>query len=471
MNRIFSEPIATWTNSLLFIGISLVVFIIGIGSAIAPIYLAIFSMMPLFVILACWQFRIAVLVMLLFASGLIPNSFTPAIPFLGGTIRTEDMFLGFLIVIGTIRLLAQTNKIENHALWYPFYFFIFLVIFSLLIAKGHHNKPRWMMFEFRLQLYWFYAPLLVMCIKEEKHLNAALNFVIFLSTILAIAVIFQSLTGIRILNHGMLSPLVTVTDINRDVNRSTFGGFQAFVVFTFILTLARLSRHEMSPLLAFPVLLLIALGLIVSFGRGVWAVSFVITFIASIWLGKNSFIKIWTVLLTVGTVIILTSVLLKPQLADAVFSRLMSVSHELEEGESWEWRMMEQEWALRTIQKHPISGIGLGGEYSPLRDRTKDPEQMIMTHNSYLYIALKFGLFGLLFPLWLCLAVLRKAKQLNTTLSISLACAFLNPVLIGYTQMEWVSIYGILSMATMVGLLVTHDRFQRNCRSSLCLEK
>jgi O-antigen ligase len=281
-----------------------------------------------------------------------------------------------------------------------------------------------------------------------------------MSSLVAAAMVFQTFTGIQILTDSRFDPLVTNSEVNSKFMRSFFGGFQGFVVFSLVLMLARLARREISVSIAIPVLLLLILSLIVNFGRGLWAVTFVSVFIASVWLGWRSFVKIWATLLFVASMIAATSFLIMPDLLGAIVSRVASVDREVTSGDSWDWRMIEMEHGIKTIKKYPIRGIGLGGEYMPVINKNMAEDQVAMSHNSYLYIALKFGLLGLLFPAWLCIALLLKARQIGDTLSISIGSAFMDPVLVGYTQMEWVHMFGVLFMATMVGLLVTHDRLR-----------
>ena|GEM_PF-2470376 len=454
--RATREGIST-TDVLVFSGIGFVIIFTGFGIAVSPIYFAIFSLIPIFVILACWQFRIAVLVMLLFASGLIPRAFTPTIPFFGGAMRTEDLFLIMLGIISMFRLIMQSDSIKNNSLWFPLYFFTILVIFSLFIAFGYKNKPRLIFTEFRTIMYWFYAFLLVVSIKREEHLRTATNFIIVLSVFVSVAVIIQSFADIQILNNSRLEKLLTVTDVNYDINRSTFGGTQGFAVFSLVLVLARVSRRDMPPILAVPTLIIIAFALLVTFGRGVWAMSFMVVFIASVWLGWKSFFRIWGAVFLVVAIIGSTSFVVKPDLFDAAVSRATSVGHELEKGGSWGWRRMEIDYGTALIKKYPIRGIGLGGEFMPSMNKNMHEDHTAICHNSYMYLALKFGLLGLLFPVWLCVTMLLKAKNIGDPLAIAVGSAFLNPIVIGYTQMEWANMYGVLFMATMVGLLVAHD--------------
>jgi len=445
---------------ILLFGVILTIFL-GVGSAITPVPLAIFSIVPIFIILSCLKFRLATLVMLFFTSGLIPEQLTPSFPVAGGVVRVEELFLGFLSLILIFKLGLKVDRFRSNSLCYPIYFFFTLVAISLFIAIGNQNKLKFILTEFKFTLYWIYAFILSITIKDKKGLTTTVDFIVLLSVILAIVVVFQSFTGIRILNHGMLNELVTVDEAIQGINRSTFGGFQAFVVFSFVLTLNRLVKREIYPLIAIPVLIVISLGLLVTFGRGVWAVTFVSIFIASIWLGRKYFVLIWVILGLTGIVLGMLLFIIKPELVNAAYARMTSIGAELERGSSYDWRRIENEWALKSIQKHPIIGLGLGGEYKPQQARFMGEHESRTIHNSYLWIALKFGLFGLIFPVWLCSLLLLKAKRIGNTLAISIGAAFLNPILVGYTQMEWSSISGVLFMATMVGLLIILD--QLNC--------
>jgi O-antigen ligase len=429
--------------------------------SIAPIFIAIFSLIPIFFILVCLKFRLAVLVMLIFATGFVPGFLTPTIPVLGGTIKAEDMFLCMLIVVGMLRLTLKIDTLQKDTFWYPLLFFAILVVFSLLIALEYNNKLRYIIFELRRQIYWFYAPLIVMCIKGKEELDNTINFIIFLATLLAVMICIQSFTGLQLINNSSVQPLVTLNAVNYDVTRSRFGGFQLLVVFALSITLARVARNEISWKLSMIILLPIILGLIVSFGRSVWAVSIVVIFITSAWLGLRYFIKILSTLFLAAGMIVSTSALVKPELLTAIVDRTESVDREIASGSSWDWRIIEKESALEVIKKRPIQGIGLGGEYLNGMTKYVDETQKIAAHNSYLWFALKFGVLGLLFPLWLLLAVLRRASQLGTSLSIACGAAFFNPILVGFTQMEWTTAAGILCMATIFGLLAAHSHMTK----------
>jgi O-antigen ligase len=94
---------------------------------------------------------------------------------------------------------------------------------------------------------------------------------------------------------------------------------------------------------------------------------------------------------------------------------------ETSETESLQWRAFETEKALLSIRKHPLTGVGLGNRYRELtafqsessgyytRGSIATDEVSRFTryvHNSYVSIAVKMGVPGLLALLWFFVAVL-----------------------------------------------------------------
>jgi O-antigen ligase len=452
----------------------------GLASATYPILILIVIMMPAMILVAIWKLHWAVLLLLVFSTGLIPPQLTPRLPLLGGTVRAEDLLLAFTVCIAFLKFLAYKNrnksKIPNFEsrLYYPVYFFAALVVFSLLIAFGiFDNKPKYVAYELRVCLYWLYGFVLYFSITSEDLLKRTIHFIVILSIIMAIAVITQSITGWRILSHSMLGTLDNAGVLLKDVNRSTFGGFQNFVVFALVILLVHLSRGTMKFYAAAPLLMIIIVGIVVTFGRMVWATTFVSVFIASAWLGRRHFIRIAAMGMIITICIVSVVSVVRPVLIEAVVARLTSVDKDLRGGESWGWRQGENEYAVKKISQYPVFGIGLGGEYQPVRNRQMDTEQTRMIHNSYLYLLLKFGIIGLIFPIWLCFSIWRECWRLsrsknstaeNRALAVAVGAALWMPVLTGYTQPEWMEAKGVLFISTMLALLVAQERFEKQKR-------
>lgn len=447
------------SNVFLFLGVLIIVSFVGVGITLSPVKMIMFSMLPFFLIVACWKFKYAVLLMLLFASGLVPEQLTPSFPFVGGTIRTEECVLAVLIFFLFFRVLFGIDKITDNNLYYPVYFFLFLGCFAFILALGFHNKSKFIAAELRTVLYWLFIFILACSIKNKSDIKRVLSFIIGLSVLLSIAVTVQSFTGYKLLNNSSVGTLVTVDSANYSISRSTFGGFQGFVAFSITYLIAMVSRKEVSIWIGLLLITIMAIGFLVTFGRGVWAVTFLVIFVTSIWLGFRCFIKIWMGLAIVVAVIALIFSIIKPEFIDAVTNRVLSINEEMDRGDSYGWRKIENKWAWKMIVKKPF-GIGLGGEYKSQEASFMGEHETRILHNSYLWMALKFSVLCFLFPIWLGFAILIKAKKIGTSLSIALGASFLNPLLVSFTQMEWSSQYGVLFMATIVGLLIAHNNLE-----------
>jgi len=442
-----------------FFLMSFLILFLSFWLSIAPIYTAIFLILPIFTIIAFIKFRLAVLLLPFFAAGFIPKQLTPTFFIAGGKVGVEDCVLVLLIIICLIRIFFGKNRFTNDPLYYPFYFFFLLCILATFMALVYSNKPALLLVELRTVAYYIFVFLLSISIQNQKDLSFSLNFIVILSVLISLTVIIQSFTGIQIRSYGSVELLNTIDkDTNTGVLRSRFGGLIYMAIFSFNYILARVARKEISVLVGVLVLSIIGFAVLVTFGRGAWMAFFVSILVLSVWLGRQSFIKIWVVLLTIGLAGVLISLAIKPEFIGVVVDRALSVSEEIEVGGSVAWRKFENEEAMRTIKNKPILGAGLGGEYRRGENNSiMGNYDTIMLHNSWLWLMLKFGIVGILFPIWLVMTVFYKAKELGTSLSIAAAASLLAPIVVSTTQMEWATPFGILNITIIVGFLVAHS--------------
>ena len=447
-----------------FLGATCLLFVLGIEISTKPIYVAIFSLVPVFAIIAFIRFRWAVLLLLFIASGFIPKPLLPSFSVAGGVVRAEDLLLVLLLVACFVRVFIKKNQFVNNSVYYPFYFLFLLSVLGMIIALGYHNKTSFMLIELRIICYYTYAFLLPISMQNKKDLDGILKFVVVLSVAISITVILQSFTGVQLRSYGDVETLITADSAQHGVMRSRFGGLIFMAVFSFIYTLTKLIRKEMPTWIGLLILSIIGLSVIVTFGRAAWIGSIVSILIVSIWLGRYSFVKIWSLLIALAFVGALAALAVQPNFLDAVVSRAFSIDKEIESGSSYEWRRRENYFAIKKIKEYPFFGIGIGGKFrEPQKDEIMDKYAEHFLHSSWLWFVLKFGVVGILFPIWLVIVVLHKAKQLNTSLSIAIGSAIIAPVVVGQTQMEWTTPFGILGITTMIGLLVAHANFiQKN---------
>jgi O-antigen ligase len=115
---------------------------------------------------------------------------------------------------------------------------------------------------------------------------------------------------------------------------------------------------------------------------------------------------------------------------NAIGMRLESMLHPTKES-SANYRLVEWANAMISIKKHPLQGIGLGGVL-PMEiylSRTN----LLGVHNTYLWVAVKLGIFGFFSYVFLQICFIRQLLWQNThlrdpflrTLSRGLFCVFL----------------------------------------------
>jgi len=451
-------------NVVVFSGLCCLILFIAFITSIAPVYTLVFLMLPVFALIALIKFRLAVLCILFITAGFIPKQLTPSFYVAGGELRLEDCILGLLFIICLIRVAFRNNRFINNSIYYPFYFLFSLIILGTILAFGLRNKLLFILIELRIFFYWIYPFILAISIQNKNDLNYALKFVVILSVIVSAAVIIQGITGVQLRNYGTeIETLETLGKHSHGIIRSRFGGNIVIANFSFVYILARVGKKEISLQVGLLILTLIGFAIIISFGRGAWMGSFVSILALSIWLGRSSFIRIWTIIMILCTIGILTTLTIKPEFFDVIIDRALSVGEEIDRGGSFMWRKMENAHAIQTIQNNPIFGVGIGGEF-----KRPDKSGYIMgksethyLHNSWYFFMIKFGIIGILFPIWLTIAVFHKTRKLNTSLSIASASALLMPIVVGATQMDWINPRGILCITTIIGLLAAHANLER----------
>jgi O-antigen ligase len=144
------------------------------------------------------------------------------------------------------------------------------------------------------------------------------------------------------------------------------------------------------------------------------------------------------------------------------FSSILTPS-ETAESDSLQWREFEIEKALQSIQRQPLTGVGLGNRYRELTAYQSEASGLwtwnsVATgvvsrftryvHNSYLALAVKMGIPGLLAFLWFCAAVLLKGAQVYRDLPDSEYKGMVLGILVGFASLfVWVYFHAHLIKA------------------------
>jgi O-antigen ligase len=208
-------------------------------------------------------------------------------------------------------------------------------------------------------------------------------------------------------------------------------------------------------------------GLAVQFGRGVWvaaAAGLIIS--AAIFRGVAGILRVVTVGILVISLVVGAAAIFKPRMAEALLARAVGIGAEIESGGSYGWRKAENSAAMARLERSPLTGTGLGGDYK--QTFSAEGSFKIETsyiHNAYLYFPLKMGLLATLIPLAFVVAFVVTIRQgqlrhrgptADPALVAALCGAFAVPVITSYTQPEWVNPLGIAAFAVLMGLALLY---------------
>ena len=151
-------------------------------------------------------------------------------------------------------------------------------------------------------------------------------------------------------------------------------------------------------------------------------------------------------------------------MAEAALERFTGIGAEFRAGESFGWRLRENDAALARIERHLFTGVGIGGEYK--QTGSLDQETTYI-HNGYLYFPLKMGIFAAFIPFAFIVAFVitvrqagvRHQKTGDPAFVAALCGAFSVPVMTSGTQPEWTAPQGIAAYAILIGLALLYRSF------------
>jgi O-antigen ligase len=144
------------------------------------------------------------------------------------------------------------------------------------------------------------------------------------------------------------------------------------------------------------------------------------------------------------------------------------------ETESLQWRVYENEQALRAIAAHPVLGMGLGASYREPAVNRSEAEQVDwgltrFIHNGYLYLTVKMGPLALaLFLLFICgflvlgwQAFRRMEDGVHRRLLLGVLASFVGLLQWLLTQPHVFFAEGTATIGLMVGLAIALSRLGR----------
>ena len=334
---------------------------------------------------------------------------------------------------------------------------IVVVSFGLAIVYFHNSVSN-IYRDGRVFLYWLWLPILWrMVAGHQEGLQKLVRVLLGVAFTVVLVAGFQWVSGIQIVATGLVASLGATSGFNESVTRVQMPGF-LFVTWAIIWVCLQVLYKRINLLLGGLMLLVLIAGLYVNFGRGLWTWTFIGVMIPLFFVGGGRSVKLIAVVILGGLFSVATLAIVKPSVLENVSERLLSVQNEGGRRTSYGWRALENRESLTTLQRSPAVGVGVGGEYRPwLHELRLFPDHVRYVHNSYLYVAVKLGIPGLLCLLALYWRSWNEARKRLPVVADQdrvplLACLAFLPASLGLsiTQPELMNPYSILLFVAVI---------------------
>lgn len=440
---------------------------IGLATVALPLWFLVAGLfLPAFVVLAWIWPELGIVGVMALLCGIAPSWLVPQFPLAGGKMQASELAFFALLAVIAIRAASGDRVLGNglRAYAWPIGLLLGLALLSSISAYlFFHNGIRDILYETRIFIYWMITPSVVLAIDSRPRLNRFLLALVCLGVLLAVMVCVQSFTGITLLSaRSAAVQLSTANRVYSDVVRSSLAQGVYIILFSLFVILARYLLRISNIMASAPLVLILTAGLLATFGRGVWIAGAIGVLILGLLVGRKSIPK----LLIGGCAFVLMAAAFlsvsRPNMFDALLERVTSIDTKVaEQDESLVWRRVEREYAYSKLLEYPLLGIGLGGEYQPIRDHRMVSEQKRYIHNSFLYLGLKLGMIAIVIPFWVCWlmfingrVLMRKIKDPRyRAITAAAVSAFMLPNLTSFTQPEWMDHPGVAFMGIMIGLV------------------
>jgi O-antigen ligase len=470
LNQIVTRPLATslgryWVSGTVF-------GLLGLGALAAALYLApqsatlglvLFGLgLPSFLLL--WRRpEFGLLALAFMSSSLVTvNTLDFRLP-IGGGLDLRD--LTFICLFGVVCLRELTHGTLKVPWWPvggPLLLFLIMAVFSTFYAiVFEHVESNWALGDLRiLSLYaTFYITL--WSIKGPDQLKILLVGLFIIADLTATIIYLQQFLGA---GNPLLQAMITARDWRiyeqAGAVRVVPAGqvlmhFMWFIALG-ILVLGCPNRR----IRTFYVMQLLFLGggHLLTYMRAQWValiigVGLVLIVLLPKYkqhLGKTAIIACCVALLFAGISVVgpLPEVPATPFLAGIAqrFGSLFTPT-DTSSTQSLQWRSFEIEQALQAIRKQPLTGVGLGNRYRALSSYSSEASGALTrgsiatgevsrftryVHNSYVSIAVKMGIPGLIVLLWFCAAMLVKGFQVYRDMPDSEYKGMVLGILVGF---------------------------------------
>lgn len=436
----------------------------GMLSSILPWWLTLLLFAPPFLIWAGAKWPLVVmLTALLAAYGFLPF----------GLLAADAIVMAFVFFIILVYRKELGRVLQTFAsIWWTLALLMVWAGISVFYGYFYHgNYLNYMYHDSVSVAYWLIMIPIILIGNDKKKASQAMAAVIAMAVLLATVALLQSIFKLR-LNFSGLSKVAELTSEEGGIAglaRSSIPGV-LLLMFVFLIAVFKVITPETKrKTLWFMLLTLCFLGIFVTFGRAVWAVTFMCAVMGAMMVGRQEFNR----LLIFGGLFILTLLVIialtRPEFLVGAAKRMFSLQDEFSgRSESLKWRLVENTFAYPTMRANPIMGIGLGGEYKPrLIDMRAFTAQTYYIHNGYFYITMKMGFIGMGLYMLHYLNIIFTCWKNQRTPGVDRACQiavvvlFFGTLILNVTQPEFMQGPSIASLASMGAVAVALGRWQR----------
>lgn len=354
------------------------------------------------------EFAVAALLAAMF--GAFPNFILPSIPVAGGSVRPEDLGLFVFLLILLMRHVGNLRS----RLWIlkpyiaPIVALLIMALVSTMYSFFIGKAPaKDILNEARSYYAWLIFPLFPLAIDNENRMRRFGRLLVILALFLAVAGIFQAMTGVHIFQRDQMMSVVTVAESYGGIARSVSPGV-IFVAAVFIYVCAAYTmRPKPSAIGSFVIGSILLGGVIVSFTRALWVSVLVGLLLLALYARQSRYMLMLGAILVSGFAALSTVAVYNPTYFEAITDRLLTINSEIKEGTSFGRRKIELSYAVPKVLDNPFVGVGMGGKYKPhTLDAIGWEGETRYIHNMYAAVATKLGIPGLVALLWLVAVML-----------------------------------------------------------------
>lgn len=457
----YVEAPASTYYLLLVAGLTSAIF--GIASAIFPWWFVIAIAVSIIFLVGAILFPVGALIFVVgITCGLVNDTMLPKLHVFGGTIQASDLGL----VLASVSCIVRYRKDIRPALKslspviYPlvlFLLFVFVSAIRSLLELGIPIKD--VLGESKHFIYWVLVPVFAVVGVNRDRFNGAVSGLLILASLFATGQIGQGIFGVPIFSgNARLEDLDTLGVVSESVLRSITQGVH-FLVWGLLLCQVFLATRTKKRLRLKILSVACIAALFLTFGRAVWAGTFLAICFISFRLGLKPMVKSTVFMIVVGISALALVFVARPGAIQAGVERALSVREEVSHGSSLAWRYYENEIAWKHIKSSPLFGIGLGSSYRPPAQSDVVAEQVRYVHNAYLYLLLKGGLVALgLFLvfiyklIWVTFRLTKSPDTFFSSLALAWLATFIAYFLASFTQPEFMFSPGISFVALTTGL-------------------